>query len=62
MVEAVTQTAVGYVVALATQAVVFPLAGIEGVSGRAHMGIGAAFVAVSLVRGYALRRLFARIR
>ena len=58
--EAATQTAVGYVVALGTQAVVFPLAGIHGVTATAHAGIGAAFVGVSLVRGYALRRVFER--
>lgn len=59
--EAVTNVAVGYILALVTQALVFPLAGIHDVSGRAHAGIGAAFVAVSLCRGYALRRLFERM-
>jgi hypothetical protein len=41
--------------------VVFPWFGIE--SGLAeHMTIGLAFVGVSLVRGYLLRRLFERLR
>ena len=61
MVEAVTNVAVGYVLAIATQIVVFPWFGIE--TGLAeHLTIGLAFVGVSLVRGYLLRRLFEAIR
>ena len=56
-VESVANVAVGYVVALATQVVVFPLAGIE-VGAGTHAAIGGAFTAVSLVRSYVLRRLF----
>ncbi|HHY51002.1 MAG TPA: hypothetical protein GYA10_14805, partial [Alphaproteobacteria bacterium] len=47
--------------AIATQIVVFPWFGIE--TGLAeHLTIGLAFVGVSLVRGYLLRRLFEAIR
>jgi hypothetical protein len=61
LVEAATNVAVGYVLAIATQIVVFPWFGIE--TGLAeHMTIGLAFVGVSLVRGYLLRRLFERLR
>ena len=61
MVEAVTNVVVGYVLAIATQVVVFPWFGIE--AGLAeHLTIGLAFVGVSLVRGYLLRRLFEAIR
>ncbi len=61
MVEAVTNVVVGYVLAIATQIAVFPRFGIE--TGLAeHLTIGLAFVGVSLVRGYLLRRLFERIR
>jgi hypothetical protein len=59
LIEAGANVVVGYVPAIATQRVVFPLFGIEsGVS--EHLTIGPAFVAVSLARGYALRRLFER--
>ena len=55
--EAVTNVVVGYALAIATQIVVFPWFGIE--TGLAeHLSIGLAFVGVSLVRGYLLRRLF----
>ena len=61
LVEATVQTLCGYFVALATQAVVFPLAGIH-VSGETHAWIGACFVGVSLVRGYVIRRVAERWR
>ena len=61
LVEAVANVIVGYVLAIATQIVVFPWFGIE--TGLAeHLSIGLAFVGVSLVRGYLLRRLFERWR
>jgi hypothetical protein len=61
MVEAVTNVVVGYILAIATQIVVFPWFGIE--TGLAeHLTIGLAFVGVSLARGYVLRRFFEAIR
>ena len=61
MIESIANVVVGYALAIATQIVVFPLFGIE--TGLAeHLSIGLAFVAVSLVRGYVLRRLFERWR
>ena len=55
--EAATNVVVGYVLAVATQIVVFPWFGIE--TGLAeHMTIGLTFFGVSLARGYLLRRLF----
>ena len=61
LIEAVANVVVGYVLAIATQIVVFPWFGIE--TGLAeHLTIGLAFVVVSLVRGYLLRRLFERWR
>jgi hypothetical protein len=61
LVEAATNIVVGYVLAIATQIVVFPWFGIA--TGLAeHLTIGLAFVGVSLVRGYLLRRLFERGR
>jgi hypothetical protein len=61
LVEAITNVVVGYVLAIATQLVVFPLFGIENRL-REHLAIGLAFVGVSLARGYALRRLFESLR
>ncbi len=55
--ESITNVVVGYVLAIATQLMVFPLFGIEAAFGE-HLAIGFAFVGVSLARGYLLRRLF----
>ena len=60
MVEAITNVAVGYGLAVITQIIVFPWFGLEAALGE-HMAIGMAFVAVSLARSYLLRRLFALI-
>lgn len=61
LIEATTNVVVGYLLAIATQIVVFPWFGIE--TGLAeHMTIGLAFVGVSLARGYLLRRCFERWR
>jgi len=61
LVEAATNVVVGYVMAILTQIIVFPWFGLEAAL-REHLAIGAAFVAVSLVRGYVLRRLFEGLR
>ena len=58
--ESVANVAVGYGVAIATQAAVFPLFGLHASAGQ-HLAIGAIFTAVSLVRTYALRRVFNRM-
>lgn len=61
LVEAITNVVVGYVLAIVTQIVVFPWFGIE--TGLAeHLTIGFAFLGVSLVRSYLLRRLFEVVR
>lgn len=57
--ESVANVAVGYGVAIATQATVFPLFGLHASAGQ-HVAIGAIFTVVSLVRSYALRRVFNR--
>ena len=61
MVEAVANVAIGFGVAIGTQAMVFPLFGIE-IGAGGHLALGGIFTVVSLVRSYALRRLFERIR
>ena len=55
--EAVANLVVGWIVALATQLLVFPVMGLS-VTVAQHLGIGAAFTAVSFLRSYCLRRLF----
>ena len=60
MIEAITNVLVGYVLAILTQLLVFPIFGLEAAL-QEHLAIGLAFVAVSLARGYVPRRLFERI-
>lgn len=56
-VESVANVAVGYGVAVAAQVAVFPWFGIAA-SLSDNLIIGAIFTVVSLVRSYALRRVF----
>ena len=55
--EAILNVAVGYVVSIAAQTVIFPLFGIH-IRFGADLAIGGAFTVVSLIRSYALRRVF----
>ena len=57
LIEAITNVAVGYALAVLTQIVVFPWFGLK-VSLNDNLAIGAIFVIISLLRSYALRRLF----
>jgi hypothetical protein len=59
-IESVANVAIGYLVALAAQLVIFPLLGIP-VSLEQNLMIGAFFTAVSLARSYCVRRLFNRL-
>jgi hypothetical protein len=61
LVEAVANVAIGYFVAVGAQLVVFPLFGLHA-SLADNLLIGALFTVVSIVRSYALRRLFEEIR
>ena len=58
LLEAATNVVVGYLLAFATQLVVFPALGLN-VGLQDNLRISAAFVAVSLARSYILRRVFA---
>ena len=60
LVEALTNVVVGYALAVATQVAVFPLVGVE-IRVRQALVVGLAFTLVSIVRSYALRRLFNRL-
>jgi hypothetical protein len=57
--ETITNVLVGYAGAIATQFAVFPLFGINTATST-HLAIGLCFTATSLVRSYAIRRLFNR--
>ena len=61
LLEAVTNVVVGYVLAVLTQMIVFPWFGLSA-SLQDNLAIGAAFVGVSLIRSYVLRRVFERWR
>lgn len=58
--EAVANVAIGYVVAIVAQVVIFPLFGIF-IPAAEHLAIAALFTVVSLARSYVLRRLFNRM-
>lgn len=57
--EALANVALGYILAVLTQMLIFPLFDLEVTLGE-NLSIGLAFVAVSLLRSYWLRRLFDR--
>lgn len=59
MLESLVNVLVGYGIALAAQLLIFPLFGIH-VSLQDNIVIGLLFTVVSIVRSYALRRLFNR--
>ena len=59
LIEAITNVALGYALALVTQMLVFPWFGLHASLGD-NLALGLIFTAVSLMRGYALRRLFTR--
>ena len=61
LIEAITNVVVGYARAVITQIIVFPWFGLQ-VSLSDNLAIGALFVMISLLRSYALRRLFERWR
>lgn len=57
--EALTNVAVGYGLAVAAQFAVFPVFGLV-VTVPQSLGIGVVFTGLSIVRSYVLRRLFDR--
>ncbi|MBN8291892.1 hypothetical protein JI664_07955 [Rhodobacter sp. NTK016B] len=61
LVEAATNVAVGYALAVVTQIVAFPWFGLHPSLGE-NLSIGALFTGISLLRTYTLRRLFERCR
>ena len=60
LIEATTNVTAGYAMAVATQIIVFPWFGLHSSLGD-NLAIGGIFVGISLLRSYALRRLFEAI-
>jgi hypothetical protein len=61
-VEAVTNTAVGFLVAILAQVILFPLWGVASLSVMDNAEIAAVFMALSVPRGYLIRRFFEWLR
>lgn len=61
LIETLSSVAVGYVISLAAQMIIFPVFGIE-VSFEDNLLIGLFFTIVSIIRGYYVRRFFEWIK
>ena len=61
LVEAITNVIAGYLLALLTQIMIFPMFGLA-VSVADNLMISGVFTAVSLLRSFALRRMFEAVR
>ena len=59
--ETLLSTAIGYIIAVTTQAIVFPWFGLHA-SLSSNLLIGVIFTIVSIARGFAVRRLFEHLR
>lgn len=57
MIETAISVTIGYLVALVSQIAIFPLFGIYATM-TDNLLIGAWFTAISVIRGYAVRRFF----
>ena len=61
LVEAVTNVVVGYGIAVVTQILIFPVFGLHATLVQ-NLKMGVVFSGVSVLRSFALRRLFERRR
>ena len=61
LIESIANVVLGYLIALASQMIIFPMFGIY-VSLTDNLLIGVLFTVVSLVRSYTLRRLFNKFK
>lgn len=57
LIETLSSVAIGYIISLAAQMIIFPIFEIN-VSLTDNLLIGLFFTAVSIIRGYYVRRLF----
>ena len=60
LIESVVNIAIGYLVAVLAQIVIFPMFGLQVTIGQ-NLKIGLCFMVISLVRSYFVRRLFERL-
>jgi len=61
LIEAATNVIVGYVLAVITQILIFPIFGLHATMAQ-NLKLGALFTAISIARSFALRRVFEGIR
>lgn len=61
LIEAITNTAVGFGISLLSIFIILPLVGIESTPGKNGV-ITLYFTVISIVRGYVLRRVFNRVK
>lgn len=61
LVEAITNVIVGYALAVGMQIMVFPWFDLQASLGE-NLALGGVFTGISLLRSYALRRLFEHLR
>lgn len=59
-IEALTNVAIGWLLALLTQEVAFPLVGVQAVLSQ-HLALSLVFTGASFLRSYAVRRVFTRL-
>ena len=57
IIETITSILIGYIISLVSLFIIFPILGIESNSGK-NMIISFYFTAISLIRGYYVRRYF----
>ncbi|OUS07832.1 hypothetical protein A9Q96_04840 [Rhodobacterales bacterium 52_120_T64] len=59
--EAIANVVIGYIVAVCTQILIFPVFGLHTTLSQ-NLKLGTAFTVVSILRSFALRRLFETFR
>lgn len=57
LIEAITNTAVGFCISLLATFIIFPIVGVES-TGTKNVIITLFFTVISIIRGYVLRRVF----
>ena len=57
LIETLSSVAIGYIISIASQMIILPIFGIN-VSLTDNLIIGLFFTAISIIRGYLVRRLF----
>ncbi len=61
LIEAITNTAVGFIISLLSTFIIFPIVGVES-TGTKNIIITLFFTIISIIRGYILRRIFNKVK